>query len=245
MKFKQIENNTNWNQFKEITSYNLDTMGNLKIPIFLKRSYSKLITVYPFDEKKEKTYFNLISEKRLPFLFNYLIKICNKNNIPKSLIINLFKLKKIYENKKLNIISKKEKDDMLKINIISKNYDNILNLHLNNNTKNEFDNLINYTNLLINSLIDKYILKIKTNTKEWKKINNINENYLRNKKRKKSSLIELRNTISNNEKDINKWELYIETEVKRRINNKMTKKYYFDEQYGKSSRIEDLQTVRD
>jgi hypothetical protein len=223
MKFRYIKDNTNWNIYFNVINHNLTTMGQIDIPIYLKRGYAKLLSFYPLTDKQEITFLNLTKKQKISYLFNYLIKILKQNNTKKSLILNLIKIKKDYDNIVHNKPSKDEYNDKMLIYSLSKKYDNILSLYLyKDKIKNSYTNLIKYTILSINILIDdKYI-----DIKKYQKIYNKNRNQdttrgmtLRAKKGK--SYFDLKMELNNLNDKRTEIEKYIENEVSRRINEKL------------------------
>ena len=132
MKFREIQNNTNWVVYNNIINHNVDELGKLKIPFFLRKSYAKLVSFYPFTKGQEKIYFNLPMTKRIPFLLNYLIKVGRKNGLGKSTINRLLELKNKYDNKKRDKYSEVEYTDRMMMYLLSKDYDSVLDLHLTN-----------------------------------------------------------------------------------------------------------------
>jgi len=168
MKFRKIQDNTNWSVFNNIIHHNVSMLGRLRIPRFLLRSYAKLISFYPFTESQESTYFNLSLTKRIPFLMKYLVKVGRKNGLGKSTIKRLFELKNDYDKKRNDKYSDTERTDRMMMYLLSKDYDSILNLHLTDDKiSTSFINLAEYTKLLINHIIDDKIVKIRKNHKQW------------------------------------------------------------------------------
>lgn len=215
MNFRKIQDNTNWNNFNIIIEHNVNNLHGLRIPDFLKNSFSKFLAFYPLSDSKEKTFFKLPNYKKIPFLFNYLIKKLKENNINKSEIQHLIKLKENYNSLKSKKISEKEKSDRIKMYLISKNHESILNLYLNDKKINDkFYELSQFIKLMTDILIDKHIDNIKINHKKWMKDNNIQSNRI-----KKG--IHLSDTIyfdiMKSSNDISEWDLFIEEEVQKRL----------------------------
>lgn len=216
MNFRKIQNNTNWNNLNIIVEHNVNNLHNLKIPYFLKNSFSKFLAFYPLPDNKEKTFFKLPKYKKIPFLFNYLIKKLKENNINKSEIQHLIKLKEDYNSLKSKKISEIEKMDRIKMYLISKNHELILNLYLDDKKiKNKFYELSKYIKLMTDVLIDKHIDNIKINHRKWMKDNNIQPN------RTNKIGVHLSDTIYydilKSSNDISEWDLFIEEEVQKRL----------------------------
>jgi len=166
MKLRTIKHTHNWDDYHDKLSYNMMFFDKLKIPYRLKRGFNKLLLFYPLETKKEQVFFKLPNNRKVPFLFNYLIKVSNKNNLNKSSIKRLIDLKKRYDQKKNNTFSKIEYIDRLKINMIEKNYDGILNMYLQESILNRiYMDLIHYMVNIININIDKNILLLKENSR--------------------------------------------------------------------------------
>ena len=260
MKFRKTQNNTTWEIYHIIVNHNISTMGKLKIPVYLKRSYSKLISFYPFTQTQETTYFNLPLNKRIPFLFRYLIKTGRNNGLNKSLIDKLIIYKNEYDKKIKSVYSKTEyKDRMLKY-MISKKYDSILNLYLkNDNISASFEQLAKYTKILINHIIDNKIIDIRKNTKKWKQENNNNNiprvgqpdlaeevavpglgRVTRGRRPPMKSYFDLNVHMGNISHEVSEWDTFIENEVNIRLekriqnqNQDQKKKQHYKESIGK------------
>lgn len=220
MGFRKIQDNSNWNNYNIIVNHNINNLENLKIPFFLKKSFSKLLTFYPLPSNKEETFFKLSIDKKVPFLFKYLIKKLKENNFNKSQIEHLLKLKEKYDYLKNKKYSESEKKDRIEKYLISKNYESILNLHLaNKKIKDKFYELSVFTKMMINSLIDKEINKVKESLKD--KGINYNNNFKINYHNSFSDEILL--NISKSSKNVSEWNLFIEEEVQKRLEKRLEK----------------------
>lgn len=226
MLFRRIQNNTKWVVYNNVINHNMGKIGNLKIPIGLKRSYVKLISFFPMSKKQEKTYLNLDTNKKLPYLFKYLIKQMRKEGFKKSQIDYLVGLKNKYDYTYKNKISKTEKSDRILMNLISKNYQRVLDINEEDKKiKEDFDKLSGVIKLMINSLIDDKILMIKQNEKKWKKENDrrntLNQGIDEEISYGKSDIGELKTILNQLEDDVSEWDAFIEEEVQKRLKNRI------------------------
>jgi len=243
MIFREVQNNTTWGVYNNIINHNVGELGKLKIPLFLKRSYAKLVAFYPFTEKQEITYFNLSLNKRLPYLLNYLIKVGRKNGLKKSSIDRLVELKNNYDNRKMNKYSTVEYTDRMMMYLISKDYDSILDLHLaNDKIRSSFEIFAEYTKLLINHLIDDEVIKIRKNHKVWKtnrmaiearergedRIRTAPDRYVPrfeygvpSERKKSKSFFDLNIAMDKVSEDVSEWDKFIEEEIGKRIDKKI------------------------
>lgn len=226
MKFRKINDNTNWITYRNIVNHNTEYMGRLPIPIFLQKSYAKLISFYPLNDRMEKTYQTLNKNKKVAFLFKYLIKVSKNNGLSKSLIDKLIRLKNDYDIEYKSKMSYVEKKDKLKMYLLSKDYDSILNLHLKDKViSDKFNDLSQYTKLIIDVLIDNDFKTIKKNQKKW---NIENRGYFQTERiisqpvfRKKQSILSLKNNMGEIFDDVMEWDDFINNEIEKRINKKM------------------------
>jgi len=145
-------------------------MTKLGLHSNLVRLYAKLLAIHPLNEKQQQVYNKLKdNRKKLGFLSRHMIKCAKKENISKSLIDHYFYTKYLYEyykNKKIDY----------KLNIDkhihkSKIYDEKTQKFLNaiksfyyKGKKDEYrniciKNMYIVTELIINSITDKYNLK--------------------------------------------------------------------------------------
>ena len=242
MTFREIQNNTTWTVYNNIIDHNINRMGKLKIPFFLKKSYSKLISFYPLTEKQENTYYSLTMNKRLPYLFNYLIKVGRKNGLKKSTINRLVELKKNYDTKKNNKHSVVEYTDRMKMYLIAKDYDSILDLHLTNDKiRSSFEIFAEYVKLLINHIIDDEMTKIKKNHKVWNTNRMAIESQMNDREtiitpgiqvgrpvygdrvKKSKSFFDLNIKMDSVSEDVSEWDQFIESEISKRIDKQIYK----------------------
>ena len=243
MKFREIQNNTTWVVYNNIINHNMNCLGKLKIPLFLKRSYAKLISFYPFTENQVGIYLNLNLSKRIPFLLKHLVKVGRKNGFKKSLIDRLYQLKNDYDTKKKNKYSTVEYTDRMMMYLVSKDYDSILDLHLTNDKiSTSYENFAEYTKLLINYIIDDEIVKIRNNHKVWNtnRMAMEEENLITRQTRpiyaprygrievteeriekKSKSFLDLNIKMDSLTKDVSEWDIFIEDEINKRIDKKI------------------------
>jgi hypothetical protein len=226
MKFRYIKDKTNWVIYFNIINHNLSTMGQMDIPVYLKRGYAKLLSFYPLTYKQEITFLNLTKKQKISFLFNYLIKILKQNNIKKSLILNLINIKNDYDYIIRNKPSKDEYNNKMLIYSLTKNYDNILDLYLyKNKIKNSYTKLIDFTILLIDMLIDDKYIKIKEYQKEYNRIQNQNQREgerarairVNSRKERKKNYFDLKIDLDDLNDKKTELERFIENEVNKRL----------------------------
>jgi hypothetical protein len=171
MSIKKISNYS-WKSYINTFNHNIDVLSSKQtnVPYKVIRIYSKLLTFYPIDEKTEKLFFSLIPSNRITILFKHLIKTCKKNNISNTLINELINNKNKYNNLFSSKYSKKEEKERIILFISTHNYDKLIELKLKKILiQEQYNKLINFTNLLINMLIDDEIHKIRLNNNNNKK----------------------------------------------------------------------------
>lgn len=241
MIFKEIPNDATWNVYKKIIGRNMKEMDDIKIPNFLIVSFVKLISFYPFDEKQERTFFNLDKRKRIPYLFKYLIKQMRINGMNKSQIDFLVRMKDRYDKSIKHKISDAEKTDRTKIYLLSEDYKSMVDLYLEDvNINKKFIDLSKSIQLMVDSLIDEKMLLIKKNNKKWK-INNKEKKCLEpeiyfsasqnnhiKKSYSKKMIYDIWNEIHNTSDEVSMLDKFIESEVQKRlkkeIDNRSVKK---------------------
>ena len=230
MKFRIIGDDINKRIYAKIVSYNHRTLGiNGNVPSQVGVSFAKLVSFYPMADSMEHTYFKLSPKRRVSFLFRYLVKTANKNNISRPIVKKLVDLKCEYDDVRNSKMSEKEFSDRMIMYMVSKDYEAVLDLYRSKDlVYNAYTDLMEHTKLVVDSLVYEKIKNIKKDVAVNQIIGRpqlgIESHRVRN-----YTIDDIKNDIISISDEVSEIDRFISSEVEKRLSD------YFKNEKEKSS----------
>jgi hypothetical protein len=209
-----INSNTNHSYDSYIDGFNINIdklyfINNIE----LRKNYARLLYFYPLGDKKEKTLKNLKSNNKLPFLFSHLVKTYRNNFGNDGLLKKTLYFKKLHNDAIKKIMSKKEIETNLKILFLSKDYDGVFEILLNNKKRKHIKHILTLlSNLMIKKLVIRKIKLLNKNN-----VGHIKEMEIRDAFNKSNDKINIIDISLDLDEEIKKWNKFIKEEVDNRV----------------------------